>query len=271
MKESGAINEKNFTESKVAVFGQMNEPPGAHMHVGLTVLTMAEYFGDIDKQDVLLFIDNIFHFAQAGSEVSALLGCMPSAAGYQPTSATEMGTLQEHIASTTQGSIASIQAVCAPADDSTDPAPSATFAHLDAATTSPHNLAAKGIYPAADPLDSTSTMPQPGIVSEKHHEIAETVKETSQQHKELQDVTAILGVDELSEEDWLTVACACKVEHFLSQPFFVAEIFAGSPGEHALLEDTIKGFSMVLNGELDDLPEQAFHLAGNFEKAETLK
>jgi F-type H+-transporting ATPase subunit beta len=276
MKESGVINQKNFSESKVAlVYGQMNEPPGARMRVGLTALTMAEYFRDVNKQDVLLFIDNIFRFTQAGSEVSALLGRMPSAVGYQPTLATEMGALQERITSTTQGSITSIQAVYVPADDLTDPAPATTFAHLDATTVLSRNLAAKGIYPAVDPLDSTSTMLQPGIVSDEHYAIAETVKETLQRYKELQDIIAILGIDELSEEDRLTVARARKVERFLSQPFFVAEIFTGSPGEYVSLEDTIKGFSMTLNGELDDLPEQAFYLVGNIDqviaKAETLK
>jgi F-type H+-transporting ATPase subunit beta len=276
MKESGVINKNNLAESKVAlVYGQMNEPPGARMRVGLTALTMAEYFRDINKQDVLLFIDNIFRFTQAGSEVSALLGRMPSAVGYQPTLATEMGALQERITSTTQGSITSIQAVYVPADDLTDPAPATTFAHLDATTVLSRNLAAKGIYPAVDPLDSTSTMLQPGIVSEEHYEIAETVKETLQRYKELQDIIAILGIDELSEEDRLTVARARKVERFLSQPFFVAEVFTGSPGEYVSLEDTIKGFSMILNGELDDLPEQSFYLVGNIDqaiaKAETLK
>src|SRR3569623_2041717 len=276
MKESGVINSKNFSESKVAlVYGQMNEPPGARMRVGLTALTMAEYFRDVNKQDVLLFIDNIFRFTQAGSEVSALLGRMPSAVGYQPTLATEMGALQERITSTTQGSITSIQAVYVPADDLTDPAPATTFAHLDATTVLSRNLAAKGIYPAVDPLDSTSTMLQPGIVSAEHYEIAETVKETLQRYKELQDIIAILGIDELSEEDRLTVARARKVERFLSQPFFVAEVFTGSPGEYVSLEDTIKGFKMILNGELDDLPEQSFNLVGNIDqaiaKAETLK
>jgi len=276
MKESGVINENNFTESKVAlVYGQMNEPPGARMRVGLTALTMAEYFRDVNKQDVLLFIDNIFRFTQAGSEVSALLGRMPSAVGYQPTLATEMGALQERITSTTQGSITSIQAVYVPADDLTDPAPATTFAHLDATTVLSRNLAAKGIYPAVDPLDSTSTMLQPGIVSEIHYKIAETVKETLQRYKELQDIIAILGIDELSEEDRLTVARARKVERFLSQPFFVAEIFTGSPGKYVSLEDTIKGFTMIFAGELDDLPEQSFYLVGNIdeaiEKAETLK
>jgi F-type H+-transporting ATPase subunit beta len=276
MKESGVINEKNFGESKVAlVYGQMNEPPGARMRVGLTALTMAEYFRDVNKQDVLLFIDNIFRFTQAGSEVSALLGRMPSAVGYQPTLATEMGALQERITSTTQGSITSIQAVYVPADDLTDPAPATTFAHLDATTVLSRGLSAKGIYPAVDPLDSTSTMLQPTVVSAEHYETAEKVKETLQRYKELQDIIAILGIDELSEEDRLTVARARKVERFLSQPFFVAEIFTGSPGQYVSLEDTIKGFSMVLNGELDDLPEQAFYLVGNIDqviaKAETLK
>jgi|Transcript_13447 F-type H+/Na+-transporting ATPase subunit beta len=276
MKESGVINSSNFPESKVAlVYGQMNEPPGARMRVGLTALTMAEYFRDVNKQDVLLFIDNIFRFTQAGSEVSALLGRMPSAVGYQPTLATEMGALQERITSTTQGSITSIQAVYVPADDLTDPAPATTFAHLDATTVLSRNLAAKGIYPAVDPLDSTSTMLQPGIVSNEHYEIAESVKETLQRYKELQDIIAILGIDELSEEDRLLVARARKVERFLSQPFFVAEIFTGSPGKYVSLEDTIKGFTMVLNGELDDLPEQSFYLVGNIDeaiaKAETLK
>lgn len=276
MKESGVINQNNFPDSKVAlVYGQMNEPPGARMRVGLTALTMAEYFRDVNKQDVLLFIDNIFRFTQAGSEVSALLGRMPSAVGYQPTLATEMGALQERITSTTQGSITSIQAVYVPADDLTDPAPATTFAHLDATTVLSRNLAAKGIYPAVDPLDSTSTMLQPGIVSETHYEIAESVKETLQRYKELQDIIAILGIDELSEDDRLTVARARKIERFLSQPFFVAEIFTGSPGKYVSLEETIKGFSMVLNGELDDLPEQAFYLVGNIDeaiaKAETLK
>ena len=276
MKESGVINENTFSDSKVAlVYGQMNEPPGARMRVGLTALTMAEYFRDVNKQDVLLFIDNIFRFTQAGSEVSALLGRMPSAVGYQPTLATEMGALQERITSTTQGSITSIQAVYVPADDLTDPAPATTFAHLDATTVLSRNLAAKGIYPAVDPLDSTSTMLQPDIVSAEHYQMAETVKETLQRYKELQDIIAILGIDELSEEDRLLVARARKVERFLSQPFFVAEIFTGSPGKYVSLEQTIKGFTMIFKGELDDLPEQAFYLVGNIDeaiaKAETLK
>jgi len=268
MKESGVINEENLPESKVAlVYGQMNEPPGARMRVGLTALTMAEYFRDVNKQDVLLFIDNIFRFTQAGSEVSALLGRMPSAVGYQPTLATEMGALQERITSTTQGSITSIQAVYVPADDLTDPAPATTFAHLDATTVLSRNLAAKGIYPAVDPLDSTSTMLQRSIVGDEHYNTAEEVKETLQRYKELQDIIAILGIDELSEEDRLTVARARKVERFLSQPFFVAEIFTGSPGKYVSLEDTIKGFNMILTGKLDDLPEQAFYLVGNIDEA----
>ena len=276
MKESGVINKDNLSDSKVAlVYGQMNEPPGARMRVGLTALTMAEYFRDVNKQDVLLFIDNIFRFTQAGSEVSALLGRMPSAVGYQPTLATEMGALQERITSTTQGSITSIQAVYVPADDLTDPAPATTFAHLDATTVLSRGLAAKGIYPAVDPLDSTSTMLQPSIVNEIHYEAAENVKETLQRYKELQDIIAILGIEELSEDDRLLVARARKVERFLSQPFFVAEVFTGSPGKYVSLEQTIKGFTMVLNGELDHLPEQAFYLVGDIEeaiaKSETLK
>ena len=276
MKESGVINDSNLTESKVALcYGQMNEPPGARMRIGLTALTMAEYFRDINKQDVLLFIDNIFRFVQAGSEVSALLGRMPSAVGYQPTLSTEMGGLQERITSTTRGSITSIQAVYVPADDLTDPAPATTFAHLDATTVLSRGLASKGIYPAVDPLDSTSTMLQREIVGDIHYDCAQDVKETLQRYKELQDIIAILGIDELSEEDRLTVARARKVERFLSQPFFVAEIFTGSPGKYVSLEETIKGFTMIFDGDLDDLPEQAFYLVGNIdeaiEKAETLK
>jgi len=276
MKESKVINAENLTDSKVAlVYGQMNEPPGARMRVGLTALTMAEYFRDINKQDVLLFIDNIFRFVQAGSEVSALLGRMPSAVGYQPTLATEMGALQERITSTTDGSITSIQAVYVPADDLTDPAPATTFAHLDATTVLSRGLAAKGIYPAVDPLGSTSTMLQPDIVGTDHYSVAQQIKSTLQRYKELQDIIAILGLDELSEEDRLTVARARKIERFLSQPFFVAEVFTGSPGKYVSLEEAIKGFKMILNGELDDLPEQAFYLVGNIDeaisKAETLK
>ena len=264
MKESGVIDEKKLDNSKVAlVYGQMNEPPGARMRVGLTALTMAEYFRDVNKQDVLLFIDNIFRFVQAGSEVSALLGRMPSAVGYQPTLATEMGVLQERITSTTEGSITSIQAVYVPADDLTDPAPATTFAHLDATTVLSRGLASKGIYPAVDPLDSTSTMLQPEIVGAEHYATAQNIKETLQRYKELQDIIAILGLDELSEEDRLTVARARKVERFLSQPFFVAEVFTGSPGKYVSLADSIDGFNRLLGGEFDDLPEQSFYLVGD--------
>ena len=267
-KESGVINEKNISESKVAlVYGQMNEPPGARMRVGLSALTMAEYFRDVNKQDVLLFIDNIFRFVQAGSEVSALLGRMPSAVGYQPTLATEMGALQERITSTTEGSITSIQAVYVPADDLTDPAPATTFAHLDATTVLSRGLASKGIYPAVDPLDSTSTMLQPNVVGEDHYNTARAVQSTLQRYKELQDIIAILGLDELSEDDRQTVARARKIERFLSQPFFVAEVFTGSPGKYVKLEDTIKGFKKILSGELDELPEQAFYMVGSIDEA----
>jgi len=276
MKESGVINEKNLDDSKVAlVYGQMNEPPGARMRVGLTALTMAEYFRDVNKQDVLLFIDNIFRFVQAGAEVSALLGRMPSAVGYQPTLATEMGGLQERITSTNEGSITSIQAVYVPADDLTDPAPATTFAHLDATTVLSRGLASKGIYPAVDPLDSTSTMLQPEIVGDLHYDTAQRVKETLQRYKELQDIIAILGLDELSEDDRATVARARKVERFLSQPFFVAEVFTGSPGKYVSLADGITGFNDILDGKYDDLPEQSFYLVGDMneaiEKAEKLK
>ncbi len=276
MKESGVINEEDISKSKIAlVYGQMNEPPGARMRVGLAALTMAEYFRDVSKQDVLLFIDNIFRFVQAGSEVSALLGRMPSAVGYQPTLATDMGALQERITSTNEGSITSIQAVYVPADDLTDPAPATTFAHLDGTTVLSRGLAAKGIYPAVDPLDSTSTMLQPSVVGEDHYNTARTVQSTLQRYKELQDIIAILGLDELSEDDRLTVARARKLERFLSQPFFVAEVFTGSPGKYVKLEETLKGFKMILSGELDDLPEQAFYMVGNIDeaiaKAEKLK
>merc|ERR1712028_79516 len=268
MKESGVINENNLPDSKVALcYGQMNEPPGARMRIGLTALTMAEYFRDINKQDVLLFIDNIFRFVQAGSEVSALLGRMPSAVGYQPTLSTEMGGLQERITSTNRGSITSIQAVYVPADDLTDPAPATTFAHLDATTVLSRGLASKGIYPAVDPLDSTSTMLQPSIIGDDHYAVAQDVKETLQRYKELQDIIAILGIEELSEEDRTVVARARKLERFLSQPFFVAEIFTGSPGKYVSLEDCLKGFKMILNGDLDDLPEQAFYLVGDVDEA----
>ena len=276
MMESGVINKDNLNESKIAlVYGQMNEPPGARMRVGLSGLTMAEYFRDVNKQDVLLFVDNIFRFVQAGSEVSALLGRMPSAVGYQPTLATDVGALQERITSTTEGSITSIQAVYVPADDLTDPAPATTFAHLDGTTVLSRGLASKGIYPAVDPLNSSSTMLQPNIVGSDHYDTARAVQSTLQRYKELQDIIAILGLDELSEEDRLIVARARKVERFLSQPFFVAEVFTGSPGKYVKLEDTIKGFQQILSGELDALPEQAFYLVGDIteakEKAAKLK
>ncbi|HEY9818378.1 MAG TPA: F0F1 ATP synthase subunit beta [Candidatus Obscuribacterales bacterium] len=268
MIESKVINPDNLNESKIAlVYGQMNEPPGARMRVGLSALTMAEYFRDTNKQDVLLFVDNIFRFVQAGSEVSALLGRMPSAVGYQPTLGTDVGDLQERITSTTEGSITSIQAVYVPADDLTDPAPATTFAHLDGTTVLSRGLASKGIYPAVDPLDSASTMLQPSIVGEEHYQTARNVQSTLQRYKELQDIIAILGLDELSEEDRLIVARARKIERFLSQPFFVAEVFTGSPGKYVKLEDTIKGFNMILAGELDDLPEQAFYLVGDINEA----
>ncbi|MEH2422840.1 MAG: F0F1 ATP synthase subunit beta [Nostoc sp.] len=268
MMESGVINKDSLKDSKITlVYGQMNEPPGARMRVGLSGLTVAEYFRDVNKQDVLLFIDNIFRFVQAGSEVSALLGRMPSAVGYQPTLGTDVGELQERITSTTEGSITSIQAVYVPADDLTDPAPATTFAHLDGTTVLSRGLAAKGIYPAVDPLGSTSTMLQPNIVGDEHYTTARAVQSTLQRYKELQDIIAILGLDELSEEDRLIVARARKVERFLSQPFFVAEVFTGSPGKYVKLEDTIKGFQKILSGELDALPEQAFYLVGDINEA----
>jgi F-type H+/Na+-transporting ATPase subunit beta len=268
MIESGVINADDLNSSKIAlVYGQMNEPPGARMRVGLSALTMAEYFRDVNKQDVLLFIDNIFRFVQAGSEVSALLGRMPSAVGYQPTLGTDVGDLQERITSTKEGSITSIQAVYVPADDLTDPAPATTFAHLDGTTVLSRGLAAKGIYPAVDPLDSASTMLQPSIVGEDHYNTARAVQSTLQRYKELQDIIAILGLDELSEDDRLVVDRARKIERFLSQPFFVAEVFTGSPGKYVTLEDTIKGFKMILSGELDSLPEQSFYMVGDINEA----
>jgi len=268
IKESRVIIENSLSDSKVAlVYGQINEPPGARIRVGLTALTIAEYFRDANKQDVLLFIDNIFRFVQAGSEVSALLGRIPSAVGYQPTLATEIGTFQERITSTRDGSITSIQAVYVPADDLTDPAPATTFAHLDATTVLSRNLASKGIYPAVDPLDSTSTILQPWIVGEKHYQCAQRVKQTLQRYKELQDIIAILGLDELSEEDRQVVIRARKIERFLSQPFFVAEVFTGSPGKYVSLTETIQGFNIILNGELDELPEQTFYLVGTIDEA----
>ena len=276
MMESGVINSENLNDSKIAlVYGQMNEPPGARMRVALSALTMAEYFRDVNKQDVLLFVDNIFRFVQAGAEVSALLGRMPSAVGYQPTLGTDVGDLQERITSTKEGSITSIQAVYVPADDLTDPAPATTFAHLDGTSVLSRALASKGIYPAVDPLDSTSTMLQPNIVGQEHYDTARAVQSTLQRYKELQDIIAILGLDELSEDDRRTVDRARKIERFLSQPFFVAEVFTGSPGKYVSLSDTIKGFQMILGGELDSLPEQAFYLVGDIneakEKAATLQ
>jgi F-type H+-transporting ATPase subunit beta len=275
MKESKVIDENNLEASKVAlVYGQMNEPPGARMRVALTALTMAEYFRDKSKQDVLLFVDNIFRFVQAGSEVSTLLGRMPSAVGYQPTLSTEVGELQERITSTKEGSITSIQAVYVPADDLTDPAPSNVFRHLDATTVLSRELAAKGIYPAVDPLQSNSTMLQPNIVSKLHYQTAQSVRKTLQKYKELQEIIAILGIDELSEEDRLIVGRARRIERFLSQPFFVAEVFTGLSGKYVSLNDSVNGFQKILNGELDALPEQAFYLVGPIEdviaKAATL-
>ncbi|MFN9174372.1 MAG: F0F1 ATP synthase subunit beta [Synechocystis sp.] len=268
MIESNVINAEKPEESKIAlVYGQMNEPPGARMRVGLNALTMAEYFRDVNKQDVLLFIDTIFRFVQAGSEVSALLGRMPSAVGYQPTLGTDVGDLQERITSTKEGSITSIQAVYVPADDLTDPAPATTFAHLDGTTVLSRGLAAKGIYPAVDPLDSTSTMLPPSIGGDDPYNTAREVHSTLQRYKELQDIIAILGLDELSEEDRIVVDRARKIERFLSQPFFVAEVFTGAPGKYVSLADTIKGFKMILAGELDDLPEQSFYLVGDIEEA----
>ena len=261
MKESGVI-------SKTAlVYGQMNEPPGARMRVALSGLTMAEYFRDVRKQDVLLFIDNIFRFTQAGSEVSALLGRMPSAVGYQPTLATEMGALQERITSTKQGSITSVQAVYVPADDLTDPAPATTFTHLDATTVLSREISSQGIYPAVDPLDSTSRILSPEIVGQEHYDIAHGVQKVLQRYKELQDIIAIMGMDELSEEDKLTVSRARKVQRFLSQSFSVAEQFTGMEGKYVPLKETLRGFRMILNGECDSIPESCFLFAGTIDDA----
>ncbi len=267
MIESG-VNKKGGGEgSKAAlVYGQMNEPPGARARVALTGLTVAEHFRD-QGQDVLFFVDNIFRFTQAGSEVSALLGRIPSAVGYQPTLATDMGTMQERITTTTKGSITSVQAVYVPADDLTDPAPASTFAHLDATTVLNRSIAEKGIYPAVDPLDSTSRMLDARIIGDEHYNVARQVQQTLQRYKALQDIIAILGMDELSEEDKLTVARARKIERFLSQPFFVAEVFTGSPGKLVALEDTIKGFKGLVEGEYDHLPEAAFYMVGNIQEA----
>lgn len=269
MKESGVL-------SKTAlVFGQMNEPPGARLRVGLTGLTMAEYFRDKEHQDVLFFIDNIFRFIQAGSEVSALLGRLPSAVGYQPTLGTEIGSLEERITSTKDGSITSIQAIYVPADDYTDPAPASLFTHLDAATTLSRQIAELGIYPAVDPLTSSSRILDPSVIGEEHYHIARAVQKILQRYKDLQDIIAILGIDELSDEDKLTVARARKIRNFLSQPLFVAESFTGKPGKYVKRKDTIEGFKKIVNGEMDDVPEQAFYMVGTiedvFEKANTLK
>jgi F-type H+-transporting ATPase subunit beta len=267
MQESGVVDAENLANSKVAmVYGQMNEPPGNRLRVALTGLTMAEKFRD-EGRDVLLFVDNIYRYTLAGTEVSALLGRMPSAVGYQPTLALEMGELQERITSTRTGSITSIQAVYVPADDLTDPSPATTFAHLDSTVVLSRDIAAKGIYPAVDPLDSTSRQLDPLIIGQEHYEVARGVQSVLQRYKELKDIIAILGMDELSEDDKLTVARARKIERFLSQPFHVAEVFTGSPGKYVSLKDTIAGFKGLLEGEYDHLPEQAFYMVGNMEEA----
>ena len=259
LKDSGVL------DKTALVFGQMNEPPGARLRVALTGLTMAEYFREQEGQDLLLFIDNIFRFTQAGSEVSALLGRMPSAVGYQPTLATEMGNLQERITTTKKGSITSIQAIYVPADDYTDPAPVTTFAHLDATTRLERSIAEKGIYPAVDPLASTSRILDPSVVGEEHYQVARGVQQVLQRYKELQDIIAILGMDELSEADKLTVSRARKIERFLSQPFFVAEVFTGTPGKYVPIQETVRGFKEILEGKHDDLPEEAFYMVGGID------
>ncbi|MBN2720432.1 MAG: F0F1 ATP synthase subunit beta, partial [Proteobacteria bacterium] len=261
MKESGVL------EKAALVFGQMDEPPGTRLRVGLAALTIAEYFRDVEGRDVLLFIDNIFRFTQAGSEVSALLGRIPSAVGYQPTLATEMGELQERITSTNKGSITSVQAIYVPADDLTDPAPATTFSHLDATTVLSRQLTELGIYPAVDPLDSTSRILDPRIVGEEHYAVARAVQQILQRYKDLQDIIAILGMDELSEEDRLIVSRARKIQRFLSQPFFVASQFTGREGRYVKLEDTVEGFKQIVQGKHDDLPEQAFYMVGTIEEA----
>ena len=260
MKDSGVIGNTGL------VFGQMNEPPGARARVALTALTLAEYFRDEEGQDVLLFIDNIFRFTQAGSEVSALLGRIPSAVGYQPTLATDLGELQERITSTVKGSITSVQAIYVPADDLTDPAPATTFAHLDGTIVLSRQLTELGIYPAVDPLDSTSRILDPQIVGNEHYEVARSVQEVLQRYKQLQEIIAILGMDELSEEDKLVVARARKVQRFLSQPFHVAEQFTGTPGKYVPIKETIEAFKEVISGEMDDIPEQAFYMVGNLDE-----
>ena len=260
MKESGVL------ESTSLVYGQMNEPPGARLRVGLSGLTMAEYFRDVENQDVLLFVDNIFRFTQAGSEVSALLGRMPSAVGYQPTLGTEMGELQERITSTAAGSITSVQAIYVPADDLTDPAPATAFTHLDAQTVLSRSIAEQGIYPAVDPLDSSSRIMDPQFVGERHYRVATQVQAILQRYKDLQDIIAILGMDELTEEDKIIVGRARRIARFLSQPFFVAEQFTGIPGKYVKLDETVESFERVANGEFDDLPEQAFYMQGGIEE-----
>src|SRR5512146_947775 len=268
MIESGVINKDDLSKSQcVLVYGQMNEPPGARARVGLSALAMAEYFRDEENRDMLLFIDNIFRFTQAGSEVSALLGRIPSAVGYQPTLSTEMGALQERITSTTRGSITSVQAIYVPADDLTDPAPATAFAHLDATTVLSRKIAELGIYPAVDPLDSTSRILDPLVVGDEHYKVARQVQETLQRYKDLQDIIAILGMDELSEDDKLTVARARKIQRFLSQPFSVAQQFTGNPGKYVELKDTIRGFKEIVDGKHDDLPEQAFYMVGDIDEA----
>ncbi|HEX2999937.1 MAG TPA: F0F1 ATP synthase subunit beta [Armatimonadota bacterium] len=262
MRDSGVLDKTTM------VFGQMNEPPGARLRVPLTGLTMAEYFRDVERQDVLLFIDNIFRFTQAGSEVSALLGRMPSAVGYQPTLATEMGALQERITSTTKGSITSVQAIYVPADDLTDPAPATTFAHLDATTILDRSIVELGIYPAVDPLASTSRILDPRVVGQEHYDVARAVQFILQRYRELQDIIAILGIDELSDEDKLTVSRARKLQMFLSQPFFVAEPFTGNPGKYVSRQDTVRGFKSIVDGKYDEIPEQAFYMAGGIEDVE---
>jgi len=268
MQESGVIVPGDSNKSKAAlIYGQMTEPPGARLRVGLTGLTVAEYFRDVAGQDVLLFIDNIFRFTQAGSEVSALLGRMPSAVGYQPNLSTEMGELEERITSTKKGSITSVQAIYVPADDLTDPAPATTFSHLDATTVLSRQLVEIGIYPAVDPLASTSRILDPRIVGQEHYRVARAVKAILQKYKDLQDIIAILGIDELSEEDKVTVARARKIQRFLSQPFHVAQQFTGLEGRYVKLEDTIRGFKELVEGKYDDIPEQAFYMMGTIEEA----
>ena len=269
MQESGVVNPDDYTQSKAAlIYGQMTEPPGARLRVGLSGLTVAEYFRDVEGQDTLLFIDNIFRFTQAGSEVSALLARMPSAVGYQPNLASEMGQLEERITSTKKGSITSVQAIYVPADDYTDPAPATTFTHLDATTNLSREIASLGIYPAVDPLTSTSRILDPNVVGDEHYEVAQSVKRVLQRNKELQDIIAILGVEELSDEDKLIVARARKIQRFLSQPFFVAEQFTGTKGRYVKLADTIRGFREIVDGKHDDLPEQAFYMVGTLDEAQ---